>query len=102
MKIRYVGDSCCEFPEDFKKEHDCVNVPLTIMVGDDVIIDDASFDQADFLKKVAAYPKCPKSSCPSPDQFLQSSCMRKIIRMRKRRSMFLILILHPAEKCRYF
>ena len=72
MKIRYVGDSCCEFPEDFKKEHDCVNVPLTIMVGDDVIIDDASFDQADFLKKVAAYPKCPKSSCPSPEQYMSA------------------------------
>ncbi len=72
MKIRYVGDSCCEFPEDFRKEHDCVNVPLTIMVGDDVIIDDASFDQADFLQKVAAYPKCPKSSCPSPEQYMNS------------------------------
>ena len=72
MKIRYVGDSCCEFPEDFRKEHDCVNVPLTIMVGDDVIIDDASFDQADFLKKVAAYPKCPKSSCPSPEQYMSA------------------------------
>ena len=72
MKIRYVGDSCCEFPEDFRKTHDCVNVPLTIMVGDDVIIDDASFDQADFLKKVAAYPKCPKSSCPSPEQYMSA------------------------------
>ncbi len=72
MKIRFVGDSCCEFPEEFKQKYECISVPLTIQVGEHIIIDDESFDQADFLKKVAEYPKCPKSSCPSPEAFMKA------------------------------
>ncbi len=72
MKIRFVGDSCCEFPGDFKNKYDCISVPLTIEVGEHLIVDDESFDQADFLKKVAEYPKCPRSSCPSPEAFMKA------------------------------
>ncbi len=39
-------------------------VPLTLTVGNENIIDDSTFDQADFLKKVADCPECPKSACP--------------------------------------
>ena len=28
-----------------------------------------TFDQADFLRKVAACPECPKSACPSPESY---------------------------------
>ena len=28
--------------------------------------------QAQFLKKVAASPKCPKSACPSPEKYMES------------------------------
>lgn len=72
MNIRFVGDSCCEFPEDFKKKYECITVPLTIEIGDHTIIDDESFDQKDFLKRVDAYPKCPRSSCPSPEAFMKA------------------------------
>ena len=72
MKIRFVGDSCCEFPEDFKIKYDCVRVPLTIDIGDHTIVDDDTFDQADFLKRVAEYPKCPRSSCPSPEMYMEA------------------------------
>ena len=33
----------------------------------DFNVDDESFDQAYFLKRVAESPNCPKSSCPSPE-----------------------------------
>ena len=72
MKFKYVADSCCEFPKFFSDMHDCVRVPLTIMVGEDTFIDDDSFNQAEFLSKVAAYPMCPKSSCPSPESYMQA------------------------------
>ncbi|MCR4893033.1 MAG: DegV family protein [Lachnospiraceae bacterium] len=72
MKCKYVADSCCEFPEEFQSSHLCQNVPLTITVGDETIIDDETFNQADFLKKVASYPKCPHSACPSPEQYMQA------------------------------
>ena len=72
MKCRYVGDSCCEFPAEFLENHDCMRIPLTIWVGEEEFIDDESFDQALFLKKVAAYPKWPRSACPSPEQFMEA------------------------------
>ena len=72
MKIRFVGDSCCEFPEEFQSKYDCVRVPLTIEIGEHTIVDDDTFDQADFLKRVADYPKCPRSSCPSPEMFMEA------------------------------
>ena len=36
------------------------------------IIDDETFDQKDFLKKVAACPECPKSACPSPERYMKA------------------------------
>ena len=72
MKCKYVGDSCCELPQDFRETHDFALVPLTIEIGDYVILDDENFNQKVFLEKVRAYPKYPKSSCPSPESFVQS------------------------------
>lgn len=39
--------------------------------GED-IIDDETFDQAYFLKKIAESPNCPKSACPSPERYMQA------------------------------
>ena len=35
------------------------------------IVDDETFDQADFLSRVAKSPNAPKSACPSPDAYMQ-------------------------------
>ena len=40
-------------------------------VGGEDIVDDKSFDQSSFLKKVAASPECPKSACPSPERYMK-------------------------------
>ena len=72
MSYRIVVDSCCDLPDSYKKDPHFLSVPLTLEVGDDIIIDDESFDQLDFLAKVAAYPKSPKSSCPSPAAYAEA------------------------------
>ena len=72
MKFKIVGDSCTDFTDADRKKDYIVSVPLTISVGEDEIVDDESFDQAMFLKKVAAYPQCPKSACPSPETYMRS------------------------------
>lgn len=69
MRYKIVVDSCCELPEEFKNDPHFEIIPLTLEVGDYQILDDSTFNQAEFLKKVAEYPKCPKSSCPSPQRF---------------------------------
>lgn len=72
MKFKIIGDSCTDFiPEDLEKEY-IVSVSLTIDVGNYEIVDDENFDQADFLKRVAAYQGCPKSACPSPETYMES------------------------------
>lgn len=69
MSYKIVVDSCCELPEEFKNDERFERVPLSLEVGDYQVLDDETFNQAEFLQKVAAYPKCPKSSCPSPQRY---------------------------------
>ena len=69
---KIVVDSCCEIPEEIKKELFVESVPLTLEVGDATIIDDDTFDQASFLKMVDECPTAAKSACPSPERFLQA------------------------------
>lgn len=72
MSYKIVVDSCCELPEEYRKDERFEIVPLGLEVGDYQIPDDESFDQAAFLKKVAESPQCPKSSCPSPERFMEA------------------------------
>ena len=72
MSYKIVVDSCGELPEKLKKDGHFENVPLEIFVDDYRIIDDDTFNQQDFLKKVAASPNCPKSSCPSPERYMKA------------------------------
>lgn len=72
MKYKIVVDSCCELPEDLANDSRFERVPLGLEVGDEYMLDDESFDQAEFLRKVAASPTCPKSSCPSPERYMEA------------------------------
>ncbi len=72
MSYKIILDSCGELPEEYKKDPHFEHVPLELHVGDYRTWDDETFDQADFLKRVAECPTCPKSACPSPERYMQS------------------------------
>lgn len=72
MEYKIVVDSCCELPEELKNNPRFERVALGLEVDGEVIMDDDSFDQASFLSKVAGSPKCPKSFCPSPQQYMDA------------------------------
>lgn len=72
MSYKIVVDSCCELPKEYLGDSRFQVIPLGLEVGDYQILDDENFQQAEFLKKVAEYPKCPKSSCPSPERFMEA------------------------------
>ena len=72
MSYKIVVDSCCELPDQFRKDPRFEIVPLGLEVGDYRIMDDENFDQELFLKKVAECPVCPRSSCPSPERYMQA------------------------------
>ena len=72
MRYKIIIDSCGELLNEWKDDERFESVPLTLMVGADQIIDDETFDQLSFLKKVADYPECPKSACPSPERYMKA------------------------------
>ena len=72
MSFKIILDSCGEMTQDMKKDDRFESAVLTLTVGDEDIVDDETFDQADFLKKVADSPNCPKSACPSPDYYKEA------------------------------
>lgn len=72
MSYRIILDSCGELTEEMKSTGNFINVPLTLQVGEVNIVDDETFDQAKFLNLVASSSECPKSACPSPEQYMKS------------------------------
>lgn len=72
MKYKIVVDSCCEVPEKYNGDDRFQIIPLGLEVGDYRIMDDDDFNQAEFLAQVAVCPQCPKSSCPSPEKYMEA------------------------------
>ena len=72
MNYKIVVDSCGELTQEMKDSGVFQSIPLTIELGEEVFRDDETFDQMGYLKKAAACPTAPKSSCPSPEEFKES------------------------------
>ena len=72
MSYKIAIDSCGELLDEWKNDGRIESIPLTLTVGGENIIDDETFDQAAFLKKVAECPECQKSACPSPERYMRA------------------------------
>ena len=73
MSYKIVVDSCCELPNELKKDLRFETVPLTLIVGDKYEKeDDENFNQKEFLEIVAASSECAKSACPSPERYMNA------------------------------
>lgn len=69
---KIVVDSCGELPEELKQDGHFSTVSLELEVDGYRIVDDETFDQLDFLRRVKESATGPKSSCPSPEQYMSS------------------------------
>ena len=72
MSFHIVCDSCTDLTEEDLKKGCYILVPLTLLVDGEEIIDDETFDQADFLAKVAASKESVKSACPAPESYMEA------------------------------
>ena len=72
MSFHIVCDSCTDLTEEDLKKGCYTLVPLTLLVDGEEIIDDETFDQADFLAKVAATKEAVKSACPAPESYMEA------------------------------
>ena len=68
---KIIADSCADLTNEMKMVADITLVPLTLSVGDETVIDDSTFNQADFLRKMKNTEECPKSACPSPEHYMR-------------------------------
>lgn len=71
MDYKIIVDSCGELTEEMKNSGVFESAALSIEVGGEYIVDDNTFDQSSFLMEVAAASTCPKSSCPSPEEYMK-------------------------------
>lgn len=71
MDYKVIIDSCGELTDEMKQSGNFETASLSMEVGGFHIVDDASFDQADFLRRVARCQESPKSSCPSPEEYME-------------------------------
>lgn len=69
---KIVMDSCGELTEESKSDGHFQTVSLELEVDGYRIRDDETFDQTDFLRRVKESPNCPKSSCPSPEEYMHA------------------------------
>lgn len=71
MPYRIIGDSCTDLTAELKQDKNISLVPLTLIVDDVPIEDDETFNQRDFLDRVKKSHSCPKSACPSPEDYMK-------------------------------
>ena len=72
MSYRIIGDSCTDLTPEMKEEGKVKIVSLTLTVNGVDYRDDETFDQKNFIEAVEACEDAPKSSCPSPEEYMKA------------------------------
>ena len=72
MSYKVIVDSCGEFTPEMNADERFQHVSLGIQIEDTHLIDDENLDQKELLKRIAESAQCAKSSCPSPEKYMES------------------------------
>ncbi len=72
MAYKIVVDSCCDLTDEMRSWSNLEVVPLTLQIGDYIVLDDENFNQEDFISRMVASNELAKSACPSPDAFAKA------------------------------
>ena len=70
-KIKIITDSSCDLNKDIIEKYNINIVPLNVSFGEDTYID-GELDKIEFYERMRNSKELPKTSCPSPDKFMQS------------------------------
>lgn len=68
--VRIVTDSTSDLTGELAQFYDIEVVPLKVMFGSDVYLDGIDLTKDQFYEKLASYPELPKTSQPSPGDFV--------------------------------
>lgn len=69
--IKIITDSSCDLNRDIIERYNIKVVPLNVSFGEDVYID-GELDKKEFYERMRKSKELPKTSCPSPEKFMES------------------------------
>lgn len=72
MSFKIIVDSCCDLSSIQLSDECFVKIPLTIQLGNTVLLDDEALDQADLLERMRRSSSAPSTACPSPLRYLDA------------------------------
>jgi DegV family protein with EDD domain len=67
--IRFVADSTADLVPAYATEHRVITVPLSVIFGDEVLVDGVDITAAAFYERMRHADRNPTTSQPSPDAF---------------------------------
>ena len=70
-KIRIITDSSCDLNKDIIEKYNIKVVQLNVSFGDEIYMD-SELDNKEFYEKMKNSKELPKTSCPSPERFINS------------------------------
>lgn len=71
-KIKLLVDGGCDLPENILEKYNIELVGLNVSFNDESYIAGVEIDNETFYKKMSESKELPKTSCPSPDRFLEA------------------------------
>ena len=71
MNFKIVPDSGCDLTTELKMKLNIDLVPLTIQIDGKRYNDDENLDISQMIKEMKNSPIAPKTSCPSPNDFIK-------------------------------
>jgi len=72
MNYKIIVDSCCDLPLQYRNDPHFEIVPLTIEFDNIRIIDDSTLNQKELLETMKKNLNPPKTSCPSPEDYMNA------------------------------
>lgn len=71
MNIKLITDSCADLPEEILEKYNITVVPLEVRFSDKTYLDGVDFDNDQFYNMLKNSKELPKTSSPSPQQFIK-------------------------------
>lgn len=71
MAVKIVADSSCDLTNEMKKEMKIDIAPLILQLGEKNFVDDENLDIQKYIKEMKECETSPKTSCPSPDDYMR-------------------------------
>lgn len=70
--IKIVSDSSLDFNDKLEQEIPVEKIPFKLYIDEEEIVDDENLNVIEFIRKMKASPKLPRTACPSPNDFKET------------------------------